>query len=66
MLELAIGEEIAHVGVCALGTIIFLIMVTSAFKLKNQKVIFWFALGNAFCFAIVAILYARYFGFFQR
>ena len=65
MLELDTWEEIALVGACALATITFLIMTISAFKLKNQKVIFWFALGTAICFAIVAILYARHFGFFQ-
>ncbi|MBO5413306.1 MAG: hypothetical protein J6A29_03255 [Clostridia bacterium] len=65
MLELAIWEEIAIVGVFALATITLLIIATSAFKLKNQKVIFGLALGIAFCFAIIAILFARDFGFFQ-
>lgn len=65
MLELAIWEEIAIVGVLALATITFLIIATSALKLKNQKVIFCLALGTAICNAILAILYARHFGFFQ-
>lgn len=65
MLELAIWEKIAIVGVCVLAIIVFLSMAISAFKLKNQKVIFWLALGIAICFAIVAILYARHFGFLQ-
>lgn len=65
MLELAIWEEIAIVGVFALATITLLIIATSAFKLKNQKVIFGLALGTAICFAIMTILYAWHFGFFQ-
>lgn len=65
MLELAIWEKIAIVGACTLAIIVFLSMAISAFKLKNQKVIFWFALGTAICFAIMAILYAWHFGFFQ-
>lgn len=64
MLGLAIGEKIAIVGACALAIIVFLGMAILAFKLKNQKVIFWLALGTAICFAIMAILYAQHF-FFQ-
>jgi len=65
MLELDTWEEIALIGVCAIAAIIFLIMAVSAFKLKNQKVIFWLALGIAFCFAVLAILCAWKYVFFQ-
>jgi len=65
MLELAIWEKIAIEGGCALAVIVLLSIAIQAFKLKNQMVIFWLTLGSAICVAIVALLYAWHFGFFQ-
>ena len=53
------------VGTCAIATIIFIVLAASVAKQKYQKSSFWLALVLASCFAIMGILYALKYGFFQ-
>lgn len=65
MLELVTREGLLVVGVCVVATIIFLVKAASVSKQKYQKSSFLLALGIAFCFAMLGILYAWKYGFFQ-
>ena len=65
MLELVSREGVLIVVVCTVATIIFLVKAVSVSTQKDQRSSFLLALGIAFCFAIMGILYAWKYGFFQ-